>query len=140
MESIVDIYKSATEQLQQVVSQTPQRIKKLNELIQRADWEEQDILHLAELENFNAFQGYSIAEQIKKVRNKRRKYKDELEALNSLHRVANNNSKLESHVSLLSKSIKEDHEKKEKRKYNVRVRTDLTERFDRLHAKEGKLK
>ncbi|MGG0667886.1 hypothetical protein ABE073_05070 [Lederbergia citrisecunda] len=140
MESIVDVYKTATEQLQVVVSQTPQRIKKLNELIQRADWEEQDILHLAELENFNASQGYSIAEQIKKVRNKRRKYKDELEALSALHRVANNNSKLESHVSQLAKSIKEDNERKEKRKYNVKVRTDLTSRFERIHVREGKLK
>lgn len=66
--------------------------------------------------------------------------KDELEALSALHRVANNNSKLESHVSLLARSIKEDSEKKEKRKYNVRVRTDLTTRFERIHAREGRLK
>lgn len=138
MENIVDVYKNATEQLQKVVSQTPQRIKKLNEMIQKADWEEQDILHLIELENFNAFQGYDMAEKLQKVRKKRRKYKDELEALSALNRVANNNSKLESHVNLLSKSLKEDEEKKEKRKYNVRIRTDLSERFERAQTRKRK--
>lgn len=137
MTNIVDVYKNATEQLQQVVSQTPQRIKKLHELIQRADWEEQDILHLAEFENFNASQGYKIAEQIKKVRNKRRQYKDELEALTALQRVANNNSKPASHVSQLAKSLKEDDEKKAKRKYHVRIRQDFAPRFERAQAKSG---
>ena len=134
----VEIYKSAVKQLQQVVSQTPQRIKKLHELIQRADWEEQDILHLVELESFNAFQGYDIAAKLQKVRRKRREYKDELEALIELRKAINNNSKLENHVSTLSKVIDDDKKKKEKRKYNVRVRTDLAKRFERIHAKEGK--
>lgn len=139
MENIVNVYKNATEQLHKVVSQTPQRIKKLNELIQKADEETQDLLHLAELETFNASEGYYITKQISNVRRKRRKYKDELDALLELRKIANNNSKLEAHVNLLSKSIKEEDQKKAKRKYNVRVRTDLAKRFERIHAKEGKV-
>src|SRR5690606_10588129 len=120
----VEIYKSAVKQLQQVVSQTPQRIKKLHELIQRADWEEQDLLHLAELENFNAAEGYYITKQISQVRKRRRAYKDELTVLDELRKIANNNSKLEAHVNLLGKSINSDIKKKEERKYNIRVRKD----------------
>lgn len=64
MQNIVDVYKNATEQLQQVVSQTPQRIKQLHEIVQRSDWEEQDLLHLAELDTFSASEGYKLAKQI----------------------------------------------------------------------------
>lgn len=135
---IVNTYKEATQQLHKVISQTPERVKKLNELVQRADWEEQDLLHLAELGKFNAAEGYYITDQISKVRKKRRKYKDELEALNELRKVINNNSKLQAHMDTLSKSLKSDEEKKSKRKYNIRVRQDLKQRFERIY--EGKVK
>ncbi|MEK4025295.1 hypothetical protein [Sporosarcina sp. FSL W7-1283] len=132
---MVEVYRNATEQLQQVVSQTPQRIKKLQDLIQQTEWEQQDLLHLAELDVFSASQGYDIARQIKKVRLKRRAYKDELEALLELRKVCNNNSKLEAHVSQMDKKLKEDEQKKEKRGYHPRVRSDLQSTFQKIHNK-----
>lgn len=135
---IVNTYKEATKQLQSVISQTPERVRKLHELVQRADWEEQDLLHLAELGKFNAAEGYYITKQISNVRKKRRKYKDELEALSELRKVINNNSKLEVHMNTLNKSLKSDEEKKNKRRYNIRVRQDLLQRFERIN--EGKVK
>lgn len=137
MEDFVEVYKNATSQLQKAVAQTPQRIKKLNELISKSDLEEQDLLHLAEFENFNASQGYDITKKIKAVRTKRRKYKDELEILSELKKVANNNSKLEGHVNTLSKSLKDKSDKLSNRKYQVKVRTDLYNRFARIE--EAKL-
>lgn len=138
MDNIVETYKEATQQLHKVISQTPQRVKQLHDLVQRSDWEEQDLLHLAELGNFNAAEGYYITKQISNVRKKRRKYKDELEALSELRKVINNNSKLQVHMDTLSKSLKSDVEKKSKRKYNIRVRKDLAQRFERIHEREGK--
>jgi len=131
MQNIVDVYKNATEQLQQVVSQTPQRIKQLHEIVQRSDWEEQDLLHLAELDTFSASEGYKLAKQIQKVRQRRRQAKDELEALNGIKAIMNNNSKFESHVAGIKKDM--DTRAGRKKKYHVRVRTDLAKRFEKLN-------
>lgn len=44
----------------------------------------EDMLHVIELGTFNACQGYEIAKNVKELRQKRRKMKDELTALNLL--------------------------------------------------------
>lgn len=135
MNDIVGVYKKASEQLQQVVSQTPQRLKQLHEAVQRADLEEQDLLHLAEFESFNAAEGYYITKQIQKVRKKRRRAKEEIEALKQINTVMNNNSKFEAHINGMCKSFKNREEKK--KVYVARVRTDLNERFKRIDQKSG---
>ena len=138
MSNIVDDYRNATKKLQLAVSQTPQRIAELNKVIQRADWEEQDLLHLAELDNFNASEGYKIAKMIQKARLKRRDAKDELDELQGIKKIMNNNSKFEAHVNLLNKNTEDEDNKKAKRKYNVRVRTDLSKRFEKISSIQGK--
>lgn len=133
MQNLVEIYQSATEQLQKVVSQTPTQIKKLHEAVSRADLEIQDLLHLAEMENFNASQGYNLAIQLKKARLKRRNAKDEIDMLQSISKVINQNSKFEPHVSGIQKSIQSINEVRGKRKYHARVRSDLIERFNKCN-------
>lgn len=133
MDNIVDVYRNATSQLQKVVEQTPQRIKQLHSVVQRTDLEEQDLLHLAEFETFNAAEGYYITQQIKKVRQKRRKAKEEIEALNSIRVLMNNNSKFDVHVNGLCKSIGIRSETT--KTYKVRVRTDLIKRFERIEQR-----
>lgn len=133
MQNLVDVYEKATAQLQTVVSQTPSRIKKLNEIVSKADLEIMDLLHLAELETFNAAEGYFIAVQIKKARLKRREAKDEIDFLSNLKSVANNNSKFEAHAQGIQKSIVNTRDSKSKRKYQPRVRYDLIERFNKCN-------
>jgi Tfp pilus assembly protein PilO len=42
---------------------------------------EQDLLHLIEFDNFNAYEGYLYAKKLKETRNERRKIKNELEPM-----------------------------------------------------------
>ncbi|WP_144509844.1 hypothetical protein [Bacillus sp. FJAT-22090] len=133
MQNLVEVYQKATQQLQQVVSQTPERIKVLNEIISRADLEVQDLLHLAELDTFNAAEGYHIANQIKKARVKRRQAKDEMDMLSSIKAIINQNSKLEPHVQGIQKSISTHVGQKSRRTYTARVRTDLMVRFNKCN-------
>lgn len=133
MQNLVDVYEKATAQLQTVVSQTPSRIKKLNEVVSKADLEIMDLLHLAELESFNAAEGYYIAQKIKKARLKRRAAKDEIDFLLDLKNLSNNNSKFEVHIQGMQKSIKNIRDSKSKRQYTPRVRSDLVERFNKCN-------
>lgn len=137
MDDLVKIYQEATARLQNAVIETPARIKMLNEIISKADLEIQDLLHLVELGKFNAAEGYSIAHQIKEARIKRRKAKDEVETLFNIKAVINQNSKFEPHVLSIHKTIERTIKQKSERKYNVRVRTDLTARFNQLQNKRG---
>lgn len=130
MNDFVSVYQNATSQLKHVVTETPKRIKELEKIIKRCELETQDILHLAELESFNACQGFDIAKNIQKVRQKRRKAKDELQALSDLRAIMNNNSKFEAHVNGLDNSLKN---LDKPRIYNLRVRTDLSSRFERIY-------
>lgn len=133
MQNLVDVYEKATAQLHTVVSQTPIQIKKLHDVVKNADLEIQDLLHLAELETFNAAEGYFIAQQIKKARLKRRKAKDEIDTLQSINKIINQNSKLEPHVAGIQNSIKQTTSQKSRRSYTARVRSDLTERFNKCN-------
>ncbi|WP_341323481.1 hypothetical protein NSQ62_08380 [Solibacillus sp. FSL H8-0523] len=132
MDDLVKIYQEATARLQNAVIETPARIKLLNETISNADLEIQDLLHLVELGRFNAAEGYSIANQIKEARIKRRNAKDEMETLFNIKSVINQQSKLEPHVLGINKTIERTIKQKSERKYTARVRTDLTARINQL--------
>ena len=133
MQNLVEVYQKATSQLQQVVSQTPSQLKKLHEVVSRADLEIQDLLHLAEFENFNAAEGYYITSQLKKARLKRRRAKEQIEELQSISKVLNQNSKFEPHIAAIQKSIATTSSVKQKRTYTPRVRTDLSDRFNKCN-------
>ena len=133
LQNIVEVYQTATSQLRAVVEETPVRLKQLHEVVSKADMEVQDLLHLAELETFNAAEGYFIANQIKKAREKRRKAKDEIDMLQSISKVINQNSKFAPHVTGIQNSIKQIETVKTKRTYTARVRTDLSERFNKCN-------
>jgi hypothetical protein len=59
-------------------------IERIKEEQQEIDYQETDIRHFIENENFNASRGYSLAKQLKEVRNKRRDLKNEIDVLNTL--------------------------------------------------------
>lgn len=133
MQNVVEVFQKATKGLAEVIENLPVRIEELNKTVSRCDGELNDLQHLAELENFNASQGFYIAKQIQKASRKRRAAKDELEVLFAIKSVVNNNSKFDAHVVGLQKKFTEEDAKRSKRKYNVRVRTDLRDRFEKCN-------
>ncbi|WP_077325731.1 hypothetical protein [Virgibacillus siamensis] len=97
--------------------------------IKRLDQETQDLLHLAELTNFNAFEGYSIAKEIQSVRQARRQLKDENEMLVELHSIM---KELQPYLKDLNKSLGNIRQIKKKhavRTYRCRERKDLQGRI-----------
>lgn len=59
----------------------PKRYDLNKEELQKIEWEIQDLLHIIELTNFNASEGYKWAKELQRLRQSRRVLKDELESL-----------------------------------------------------------
>lgn len=127
--NVVEMFHKATESMSTVMENLPNRIDELNKLVSKCDGELNDLTHLAELENFNAAEGYFIAKQIQKATRKRRSAKDELDVLFAIKKIANNNSKFDAHVNGLKICMRDQERTRNARTYSVRVRTDLRERF-----------
>jgi hypothetical protein len=131
MQNVVEVFQRATNGLADVIENLPVRIEELNKTVSKCDGELNDLQHLAELENFNASQGFYIAKQIQKASRKRRAAKDELEVLFGIRTIMNNNSKFDAHINGIKISMRDQERKRTARTYKVRVRTDLNERFSK---------
>lgn len=131
VQNVVEVFQRATNGLADVIENLPVRIEELNKAVSKCDGELNDLQHLAELENFNASQGFNIAKQIQKASRKRRAAKDELEVLFGIKAIINNNSKFDAHVNGIKTSMRDQERKRTARTYTVRVRTDLKERFSK---------
>ena len=99
----------------------------LTEEIARTDGITQDLLHELELSNLNAAEITSLAKQLKTVRKERRKYKDELERVNTLKGFTDkyNNKLIVGDIIQLMKNLKILEQNQKTKKYTPRVLTNL---------------
>lgn len=88
--------------------------------------ERQDLLHYAELVNFNASEGYRIAKELKENAIKRRAITDLIDLVIAIRSVAKDSKcPTDKFLKFSSKAISESREKRQKRGYALRVRRDL---------------
>jgi len=91
------------------------------------DYETQDLLHELELGTLNAAQRIKLFNELHKVRQERRKVKDENELLSSVyHLLSVKYPKLINDLEYCCREIKRARKEMETRQYFPRVRGDLT--------------
>lgn len=128
---------AASDILFEAVKKIPKQIDRLKKEIRLCDEERNDILHLIELESFNASEGYRHARELQITLLQRRKFKDELEALEKFHSKMNKNRTMNEQVDTLHYLVKERTDTLKARTYRPRVREDFNERF--IQCKRSKL-
>ena len=93
--------------------------------IGQADRETQDILHEMELTSFNASEGYALAKKLQEVRQRRRRLKNEKEALKDIKEFYEHHKQLKIDLFKVLTKKKQTLETQANRKYMPRVRDDL---------------
>lgn len=136
--NLVDKYTKATLELAEATQEIDARLKKLNEIIMRTSDETQDLLHMIELDRFDAARGYELTRQLQNVRKRRRQAKDEKRILEKIRKTMNNNCKFDSHVYSLRRELRDLNKEIVERTYHPRIRTDMKKRFDEIKEKERK--
>ncbi|WP_121605337.1 hypothetical protein [Virgibacillus sp. Bac332] len=115
--------------LMNAIKDIPKRYERNETMIKKAERETQDLLHTAELTNFNAFEGYTISKELKEVRTARRNLKDENDLLVQLNGIM---KRMQPHVKELNEAIgaiKKEKRRHKQRSYKCRVRKDLQNKF-----------
>ncbi len=108
----------------------PGQLQFLTQELKSLEDESQDLLHYAELGRFNASEGYSIASELKRVRQERRRVKNLLELAQAVSNRIDGKFK---HVSVLNKALGDVRHvinKQNRRYYHPRVREDLKEKIN----------
>ena len=99
-----------------------------------------DLGHEIELSKFNAVQGYKLAKEEQKLRQERRRMKDENVTLIFLYQYYSNYPNMVSDLQKIRGSIKREVSKLETRLYKPRIRKDLTiPTLDNVTALQTKL-
>lgn len=93
--------------------------------IRKADQETQDILHEIELTRFNAYEGYELTKKLQEVRQRRRRLKNEKEALKDIKEFYDNNKKLEIDLFKVLSKTRSNISYMENRVYVPKARNDL---------------
>ena len=134
-----ELVKSSVEQLADAISllqkssdQMFKDIERLNAELAEVNGEMQDIMHYAEFATFNASEGYNIAKELKNVREKRRKIKDELDVLTFIQQTVKERKQQINGLSSIVKGVNVAKAKQENRIYKPRVRVEM---FERLKSK-----
>lgn len=105
----------------------PKQFDLVHDEYKKADQETQDLLHALELGNLNAIEMTKVAKELKEVRKRRRHLKDELEVLREVRNFATNGKLKEYHIDMAIGKVRTIYEKRERRTYKMRVRSDLQE-------------
>lgn len=106
----------------------PKLVGQLEEDLKRLDAETQDLLHLAELTQLSASKGYDLYKEIQKVRQERRKVKDQLEMLEPIKEINSYVGKpAEKNINKMIGEVRKIATRHENRTYRMRVRNDLQE-------------
>lgn len=134
---VVDVLQieKAAKELQEIMHHVPEQIKRLQVEIQLCEQETQDLLHLIELSNFHASEGYRLSKDLQITRKKRRQFKDELDALKSIFDRTSTDRALSEQFNVLRGVIEHRKINVKARSYKPRIRTDLTEKFNRCKHK-----
>lgn len=117
------------EQFRDMLQEIPKQYEFNQQEVKRLEQERNDLMHLAEFEKYNAFEGYSYFSRLGEISQERRKIKDENELLEPIVKMIEKKTitteKLNQVIGQCRKIIKNH----EKRSYRVRVREDLQEKF-----------
>lgn len=130
---------SLSNQLSHFYGELPTQITRLEKEIKLCDLETNDLLHLIELDHFNASDGYKHAKDLQITRKRRRECKDELEALTELRENLKVQRPFNHQVTAIEKLVKQRSHRLETRGYTPRVRSDLKKKFKECN-KRRKLK
>jgi hypothetical protein len=93
--------------------------------IGKADSETQDLLHEAELSKMNASEGFTLAAKLQEVRQRRRRNKNEQEALKPLKEWSDKHKQTAIDLYKVLTAMQRVLETQQARQYHPRIRTDL---------------
>lgn len=128
-----------SEQLSSFYSRLPDQIKRLQKEIKLCDLETEDLLHLIELDHFNASDGFKHAKDLQITRKRRRECKDELEVLSELIENLRVNRPFDHQVNAIEKIAKSRNHRIKTRNYRPRVREDLKLKFSECKKREKRM-
>lgn len=128
--------------VRRVFVEYPKIFKANQEEIQILQEEDSDISHIIELTDFNAYEGYSLAKMSKKIKQERRRLKDQNEYLEKILQLVKQSNVKEKNISKTIGKIREVRGVQENRWYRMKIRKDLQESFDikRARVKEKEQK
>lgn len=106
------------------------RLEKLKDDLKRISEERQDLLHAFELGKLDAILMTKLSKELKKVQQRRREIKNEIEILSELSGISNARHIKESEIDRVLSRIKYLKEQQAARVYSMRVRKDLQELVD----------
>jgi len=97
----------------------------INQKIRDIHSEQDDLLHEVELTKFNACEGYQLSKELKKLRHKRRHYKDQEEQMDMIRGVINKYKWIVNDLKPLVKLLEEKEDHQIHRQYTPKIRTNL---------------
>lgn len=105
----------------------PKRMELLEQQLKTLESEIQDLLHIQELVDLNASDGFKQYKEMQKARQERRKIKNELELLTFLKELKAVGKPSEKLLNKLIGEVRKTESLQKNRKYGMRVRDDLQE-------------
>ena len=116
----------AIKSVRDVYVNLPRRYEQLEQELKKLDMETQDLLHLMELKNLNLYQGFMTYKDLQRVRQERRKVKDEMEMLEPVLELNKYAGKpVEKYLNKHLGEVRKVALSQQGRSYRMRVRDDL---------------
>lgn len=131
----VDSIHNKIKELDRLMTSIPSRIVSLEKELRACDEETQDLLHVIEMTRFHASEGYNLSSEMKKIRNRRREAKDELELLKNLQESFKKHRPMNHQINSTAKIIGEQKRKEKTRRYHLRVRKEFAEKLEKTYEK-----
>lgn len=127
IEEKIDKYMSDFEVIYDIFKNIDTRISELNKNLSIKEAEQNDLLHEVELANLNVVERSRFYNELKKVREERRKIKDELQICNTLKPLADVviRKGVYSEINQTIQNLENCKTNFKERKYNAKVRKDL---------------
>ena len=125
---ILDVFSSNLEGILEFMEEAPSKLEVLSQQMSEIDLELTDIHHYIECVNFNAYEGYKLAKEMKSILDRRSIIKNEQTRLsvayNNFSQIVNANK-----VNKLHNSISKRKEQQENPTYSPRIRVDMFEKI-----------
>ena len=121
----------AIKSVREVYVNLPRRYEQLEKDLKKLDMETQDLLHLMELKDLNLHRGFMAYKDLQRVRQERRKVKDEMEMHEPILELNKYAGKpVEKHLNKHLGEVRKVALSQQGRSYRMRVRDDLQELVD----------
>jgi len=130
----MDIFENINESFEMfrdMVREIPDRYHSNNKEITKLQEETQDLLHMIEMVNFNARDGYKLSKALKEVRKRRRELKDENQLLEPIVPLLKKYRNELNNMDKILGEIRKRERLQDVRGYRCRVRDDLQESLNK---------